>query len=106
MIYRAQYDLELYGIEWLYLDHRLRNRRTYIEWDKEMLGPIRDTMGVEQGGCASDRVYRLVNNEQLQTAQESQLGVDLGLAVNYNGDLVRQVLSAVGRRCRPRWSWP
>jgi hypothetical protein len=45
----------------------------------ELLGPIKDTQGVEQGGCPSDRVYRLTNNEQLETAQRSQLGVDMGL---------------------------
>ena len=43
------------------------------------MGPIKDTMGVEQGGCASDRIYRLVNNEQLHIAQQSELGVDMGL---------------------------
>ena len=37
----------------IYLDSRLRNRQTYIEWDKEMLGPIMDTQGVEHG-CDSD----------------------------------------------------
>ena len=80
----------------IYLEGRLRNRQTYIEWDKEVLGPIMDTQGVEQGGCASDRVYKLVNNEQLRTAQESELGVDLGLAVTPDGALVRQILSAAG----------
>jgi hypothetical protein len=79
----------------IYLDRRLRNRQTYIEWDKQLLGPINDTMGVEQGGCASDRIYHLVNNEQLQTAQQSELGVDLGLVVTTNGDLDRKVISAV-----------
>jgi hypothetical protein len=34
----------------VYLDRRLRNRLTYIEWDKQLMGPICDTMGVEQGG--------------------------------------------------------
>ena len=29
----------------IYLDSRLRNRQTYIEWDKEMLSPIMDTQG-------------------------------------------------------------
>ena len=79
----------------LYLDKRLRSRRTHIEWEKEVLGPIRDTQGVEQGGCASDKIYRLVNNEQLQIAQQSELGVDLGLVLTDSG-LVRQVLSASG----------
>ena len=59
----------------IYLDNRLRNRMTYLEWDKQILGPIHDTIGVEQGGIASDRVYRLVNNEQLETAQQSKLGI-------------------------------
>ena len=40
----------------LYLDNRLRNRRTLIEWNREILGPIRDTQGEEQGGCASDKI--------------------------------------------------
>jgi hypothetical protein len=82
----------------IYLDNRLRNRRsTYIEWEKELLGPIKDTQGVEQGGCPSDRIYRLTNNEQLDTAQKSQLGVDLGLSLAPSGALLRQVLSAVGQ---------
>ena len=68
----------------LYLDNRLRNRRTLIEWNGEILGPIRDTQGVKQGRCASDKIYRLVNNEQLQTAQMSELGVDLGQVVTDN----------------------
>ena len=28
----------------IYLNNRLRNRRTYIEWNKELLGPIKDTV--------------------------------------------------------------
>ena len=52
----------------VYLDRRLRNRLTYIEWDKQLMGPIMDTMGVEQGGCANDRIYCLVNNDQLHIA--------------------------------------
>ena len=66
-----------------------------VEWEKEILGPILDTQGVEQGGVPSDRVYRLSNNEQLVTAQRSQLGVDLGSVATPQG-LVKQVLGAVG----------
>ena len=79
----------------LYLDHRLRSRRTMVEWEKEILGPIKDTQGVEQGGCPSDKVYRLVNNEQLVTAQQSGLGVDLGSVASPEG-LIRLVLGSVG----------
>jgi hypothetical protein len=81
----------------LYLDKRLRNRLTFVEWDKQIMGPIADTVGVEQGGCASDRIHRLVNNEQLETAQRSELGIDLGLVPAPSGGLVRQVLSGVGQ---------
>ena len=81
----------------VYLDRRLRNRLTYIEWDKQLMGPIMDTMGVEQGVWASDRIYRLVNNEQLHTAQQSELGVDIGLVVADNGHLQHLVLSGVGQ---------
>ena len=76
--------------------NRLKNRLTFIEWEKEVLGPIRDTQGVEQGACSSDTLYKLVNNEQLQIAQESQLGMDLGTLVDENGQLNRQILSAAG----------
>ena len=69
----------------------------WLKWDKELLGPIKDTQGVEQGGCPSDRIYRLTNNEQLDTAQMSELGVDLGLLLAPSGELLRQVLSGVGQ---------
>ena len=49
-----------------------------------------DTQGVEQRGIASDKVHRLVNNDQLATAQQSELGVELGSAATPEG-LVRQV---------------
>ena len=47
-----------------------------------------DTQGVEQRGIASDKVHRLVNNDQLATAQQSELGVELGSAATPEG-LVR-----------------
>ena len=81
----------------VYLDRRLRSRLTYIECDKQLIGPIHDTVGVEQGGCASDRIYRLVNNEQLKTAQQSELGMDIGQAVTDAGHIQHNVLSGVGQ---------
>ena len=41
------------------------------------MGPIEDSLGVEQGGVNSDKLYKLCNNTQLSTAQSSTLGVDL-----------------------------
>ena len=62
----------------LYLADRLANRLTFVEWDKCLMGPILDKLGVEQGGVLSDRLYKLANNEQLSTAQLSQLGLVMG----------------------------
>ena len=59
----------------LYLADRLGNRQTYVEWDKCLMGPIYDLLGVEQGGCVSDKLYKLANNELLTAVQSSQLGV-------------------------------
>ena len=65
----------------LYLNSRLKCRKTFVEWDKTLMGPIHDKLGVEQGGVNSDRIYKLCNNVLLSTAQKSELGVDLGSVV-------------------------
>ena len=70
----------------LYLADRLTNRQTFVEWDMCLMGPIFDKLGVEQGGCLSDRLYKLANNEQLSTAQDSQLGLTMnGVCVSSIG---------------------
>ena len=63
------------------IDNRLASRSTVYEWDKELLGPAPDGTGFEQGGINSSDFYKLYNNEQLNTAQASGLGVDLGSCV-------------------------
>ena len=45
----------------LYLDGRLGSMQTFVQWGQEVLGPIQDTVGLEQGGCTSDRLFRLTN---------------------------------------------
>ena len=60
------------------VNSRLEHRLTYVEWDKVLMGPIKDLLGVEQGGVNSDRIYKLCNNVQLSTAQSSSLGADIG----------------------------
>ena len=42
------------------------------------MGPIRDQLGVEQGGPNSSEQYKLYNNEQFIVAQESEFGVSIG----------------------------
>ena len=65
----------------IYLDNRLGNRRTFCEWSKTLMGPIMDKLGVEQGGVNSDRLYKLANNDQLNVAQLSNLGINLGTTI-------------------------
>ena len=70
-----------YGIQdqgLLLINERLRNRKTVCEWDRQLMGPINDKWGLEQGGKNSSEFYKVYNNDQLETAQSSQLGVDLG----------------------------
>ena len=62
----------------IFLDNRLKNRRTFIEWNKIVMGPILDKLGVEQGGVNSDRLYKLANNIELLLTQNSGLGVHIG----------------------------
>ena len=59
------------------INNRLKSRTTYVEWDKEMMGPISDEQGVEQGGANSGDYYKIFGKEQLSTAQASDLGVPL-----------------------------
>ena len=62
----------------IFLNNRLANRKTCVEWDKTLMGPILDELGVEQGGVNSDREYKLCNNSELKVTQKSQLGVNVG----------------------------
>ena len=62
----------------IYIDNRLANRKTYCQYRNELLGPIHDVRGLEQGGVSSSDQYKLYNNEQSDSSQSSGLGVDLG----------------------------
>ena len=66
------------GHNLIFLDERLRNRVTFIEWEKTLMGPVQDQQGVEQGGTNSSDQYKIYNNEQFDTAQDSKFGVTLG----------------------------
>ena len=48
------------GQRLLYIDNRLKHRETYMEWDKKVLGPIKDEIGFEQGGISSSDLYMLI----------------------------------------------
>ena len=61
----------------LYWDHRISNRKTFCQWEDELMGPINDELGVEQGGTKSSEQYKIYNNEQITTPQMSGLGTDV-----------------------------
>ena len=61
-----------------YINNRLQNRQTYIEWDGSLMGPIFDQCGLEQGGASSSEFYKIFSRDQLAMAQDSKLGVALG----------------------------
>lgn len=65
----------------LFINNRLASRRTVYEWSGAMMGPAEDDTGFEQGGINSSDFYKLYNNEQLVSAQESKLGVDIASGV-------------------------
>ena len=72
------YKAEVPGSAILFIDNRLASRKTVYEWDGTKMGPAQDTTGFEQGGMNSSDFYKLNNNEQLKTAQDTELGFDIG----------------------------
>ena len=75
ILVRKLFLLGTTGNRLLYFDNRLKHRKTFCEWDHQVLGPIHDQQGVEQGGVPSGDLYTIYNNEQFDSAQESGLGV-------------------------------
>ena len=63
------------------INNKLMTRSTYYEWDKVMMGPTQDDLGLEQGGICSSDFYKIYNNEQLIDAQKSGLGVNIGSGI-------------------------
>ena len=61
-----------------YILQRLENRITFCEWDKVLMGPIHDEIGVEQGGVNSSDFYKVLNNEQLTVPQDTNFGISIG----------------------------
>jgi hypothetical protein len=72
------YKAEIDGAAITFIDKRLEHRATVYEWNGVLMGPGRDGTGFEQGGINSGDFYKLYNNEQLNTAQDLDLGVDMG----------------------------
>ena len=66
------------GESLLYINSRLEHRQTFLDWSGQIMGPIFDQQGLEQGGVSSSEFYKIFSQEQLETAQKSLLGVTLG----------------------------
>ena len=88
LLVRNLYHAGTTGQELLLVNNRLKNRKTVVEWDGIMMGPIEDQGGLEQGGVNSGDFYKIFGKKQLQLAQDSGLGVQLARNIN---------ISAVGQ---------
>ena len=73
------------GSSLIYLNNRLENRQTVLDWNGEHMGPIIDEQGLEQGGPNSSDFYKIFGREQLETAHASDLGVSLGPSLTISG---------------------
>ena len=63
----------------LYLADRLTSRLTYVEWDKCLMGPIKDLLGVEQDSTD----WPIMSNSP---PHESKLGLHMnGVVINWTG---------------------
>ena len=78
LLVRNLYNCNTNSHALLYINNRLGNRKTFIDWDGQLMGPIHDENGLEQGGVNSSDFYKIFGKEQLTTAQDSELGVPLG----------------------------
>ena len=60
-------------------------RQTVLDWNGQLMGPICDEQGLEQGGVSSSEFYKIFGREQLSTTQASTLGVSLGSTLTVSG---------------------
>ena len=87
LLIRSLYIAGMDGNSTVFVNERLTNRSTYLDWDRNLMGPIRDEVGLEQGGSNSSEYYKIYSNENLTSAQKSEQGIDLGHS---------QIISAIG----------
>ena len=78
MLIRNLFISGMHGNSINFINNRLTNRLTYLEWAKNIMGPIKDELGLEQGGTNSREYYKLHSNENLTTAQNTEQGINLG----------------------------
>ena len=64
----------------LYWDHRLSNRMTFCWWEDQLMGPIDNELGVDQGGTKSSEQYKIYNLLQLALNYCAKYQVELSTA--------------------------
>ena len=87
LLLKNLYSVQPLDQSFLYLNNRLQNRSTFVDYNGCIMGPIHDKQGLEQGGISSSELYKIFGREQLELAQQSSLGVRLG----------NHVVSAIGQ---------
>ena len=93
---KKMYSAGMEGHSLVYINERLTHRRTYLDWDRTIMGPILDDHGLEQGGIYSSGLYKIYNNELFTTTHESALGIPLSnnLTISSIGQADDSVLAA------------
>ena len=72
--YSGRYNLRQSGTTDQYLlniNKRLESRAAFLDWNKQIMGSIKDQKGVKQGGVNSDHFYEILGNEPLSISQKS-----------------------------------
>ena len=59
----------------LYINDRLESRATFLDWDKQIMGPILDVKGVEPGAVNSDHLYKIFGKDLLTICHSSKFGI-------------------------------
>ena len=49
LLVRSLYLAGMNGNSTVFVMNRLTNRKTFLDWDKNLMGPIKDELGLEQG---------------------------------------------------------
>ena len=75
----------------------LENRTTFLDWDRQIMGPIFDEKGVEQGGVNSDHFYKIFGKDQLRICQASNFGVSINIYIISKQEWFCDILDRLSR---------
>ena len=78
LLIRNLYNVQSGSQLLVHIDNRLAHRRTVVDWNGNLMGPISDEQGLEQGGINSSDYYKIYGKEILTLPQLSQLGLKIG----------------------------